>query len=180
MHILRVTTATVFTGLVIAAVGVGGCEKRTDITGDDARGMVELLMPQRVELVEAFTQFKSFDGDNVPDGIEVLLHALDSFGDPVKIAGTVRLELYTYNQAAGERAGERICEPWNVTLATRSDQKKYWNIVTGMYEVPLEFPAGLPLEKFGKPGSKFVLEATYTTPLGTHMTDECVLEAPRV
>jgi hypothetical protein len=181
----RCRPRTVFGGAALGLTLIGlalttGCVKRAGIDDADARGMVELLMPQRVELVEAFTQFKSFDRDEVPDGIEVLVHALDAFGDPVKIAGTIRFELYDFVPASGERAGRRLCAPWEVTLVTREDQQRYWNLVTGMYEIPLKFPPNLPVKQLGTPGRKFLLEATYTTPLGTHMTDECVLAAPRL
>jgi len=176
-HSARLALTGLLAAVALSACAVAGCEKRTDLSDTDARGMVELLMPQQIELVEAFTGFRSFDDDERPDGIEVLVRALDTFGDPVKIAGTIRFELYTFEQASGERAGRRICAPWEVTLVTRADQKRYWNLVTGMYEVPLKFP----VEFTGghvEPARKFVLEATYTTPLGTHMTDECVINAP--
>jgi hypothetical protein len=139
--------------------------------------MVELLMPQRIELVEAFTGFESFNDDESVDGIEVLVRALDTFGDPVKIAGTIRFELYSFQQASGEPAGRRLCDPWEVTLVTQQDQKRYWNLVTGMYEMPLELPDGFRSDARAGAG-KFVLEATYTTPLGTHMTDQCEISAP--
>jgi hypothetical protein len=172
------------TSTVLAAALLTGCAQRADLSDADTQRMVELLMPQRIELVEAFTGFRTFDGGEVPDGIEVLIRALDSFGDPVKIAGTIRFELYTFEQASGERPGRRLGEPWEVTLVSQQDQKRYWNLVTGMYEVPLKFPAEFRNEAAAQTasagaGRKFVLEATYTTPLGTHMTDECTITAPR-
>jgi len=197
-HPSRRAVTAVFTAGLLAAGMLPACEKRADLTDADTREMVELLMPQRIELVEAFTGFRSFDGDATPEGIEVLVRALDAFGDPVKIAGTIRFELYSFEQASGNRAGRRLCEPWDVTLVTQQDQKRYWNLVTGMYEVPLRFAADtsaadisaaavsaatISAGSSAQPaaagaGRKFVLEATYTTPLGTHMTDECVITAP--
>lgn len=153
---------------VIACL-MAGCEKKQP----PVEQMVELLMPQQVRIVEAFTGFRSFDDDDVPDGIELLLQPVDSFGDPVKMAGTVRVELYEYLQASGNRDGRRLCDPWEVPLQTRDDQSKYWNNVTGMYEIPLEIPAGVTAS-----GVKFVLQVTYNSPLGTHMTDEAVLTVP--
>ncbi len=164
-------------GALAAAALLTACEKRSSIADTDAQGMVELLMPQRIELVEAFTGFRSFDSDDSVDGIEVLVRPLDTFGDPVKIAGTIRFELYSFQPASAEPANRRLCEPWEVSLVTQQDQKRYWNLVTGMYEVPLEFPAGFD-SNAAAAGRKFVLEATYTTPLGTHMTDQCEITAP--
>lgn len=160
--------------ILIVAVTVcwmGGCEKKQP----PVEQMIELLMPQQVRIVEAFTGFRSFDEDDVPDGIELLLQPVDSFGDPVKMAGTVRVELYEYLQASGNRDGRRLCDPWEVPLQTREDQSKYWNNVTGMYEIPLEIPAGVAAT-----GLKFVLVVTYNSPLGTHLTDESVLTAPKM
>ncbi len=171
------TQTSLFLATCFAAVAVCGCQKKTAIDDPDARQMVELLMPQRVEVVEAFTGFKSFDADETPDGIELLLQATDSFGDPVKMAGVVRIELYTFVQASANRAGERVCAPWEVTLVSEADQQRYWNMVTGMYEVPLEFPDDLSPRDLSPGGHKYVLQVTYNTPLGTHLTDECVLTA---
>lgn len=153
--------------------GAACTERRAAIQDADTEQMVRLLMPQRIEIVEAFTGFKSFDDDEIPDGIELLILPKDSFGDAVKIAGTIRAELYTYRQASGNREGERVCDPWEIELLTDKDQKRYWNMVTGMYEVELEFPAGVT-----PAGEKYVLVVTYHTPLAEHMTDECVLEMP--
>ncbi len=148
------------------------CANRTvDLEDADTRSMVELLMPQRVRIVEAFTGFRSFDDDDLPDGIELLFQPLDAYGDPVKIAGSVRVELYTHKQASGMPKGQRVCDPWQVDLLTPEDQQRYWNVITGMYEVPLEFPAG------AQPGgSKYVLALTYDSPLGEHMTSDCELD----
>lgn len=133
--------------------------------------MVELLMPTRVRIVEPFTEFASFDDDDKPDGLSVLLQPIDSFGDPVKIAGNVRIELYDYIPASGNRAGRRICDPWEVSLTREADQRRYWNNVTGMYEIPLKLPKGVQL----KP-RKYVIVVTYNTPIDTHLTDQAVLD----
>jgi hypothetical protein len=135
--------------------------------------MVKLLMPHEIRIVEAFTGFRSFDQDQRPDGVELLLQPMDSYGDPVKIAGTVRVELYTYLKASGDRKGERVCDPWELALLTEQDQKRYWNNVTGMYEIELKFPKDLRPS-----GETYVLMVTYNTPLSGHMTDEYVLAAP--
>lgn len=137
-------------------------------------------MPQRIGIVEAFTAFKSFDDDDIPDGIELLLQAYDAYGDSVKIAGSLRVELYAYQPASGEPRGRRLLDPWVVRLYDEKDQCRYWNRVTGMYEIPLEFPAGAvtAAEGSGGSGGKFVLAVTYNTPLDTHLEDEIVLPAP--
>lgn len=161
--------------MLLLAPASGCSRKRVGIDDPDARQMVELLMPQRIKIVEAFTKFRSFDEDELPDGIELMLQPVDSFGDPVKIAGTIRVELYTYLAASGNREGTRVCDPWEVELLTEDDQEMFWHMVTGMYEIPLEFPAGV--SSFS---DKYLLKVTYGTPLSSYMTDECVLDMPVV
>jgi len=153
---------------VCAAMATGCQQHRGDVDP-----MVELLLPQRVRIVEPFTEFTSFDDDERPDGITVLVQPIDSFGDSVKIAGLVRVELYNYIQASGNRAGNRVCEPWEISLTTQSQQRRYWNTVTGMYEIPVKLPAGLSLG-----ARKYVVVLTYNTPLETHLTDEATIELP--
>lgn len=156
---------------VLLCITDAGCtSRRVDLEDEDTRSMVELLMPQRFRIVEAFTGFRSFDDDELPDGIELLFQPLDAYGDPVKIAGSVRVELFAHQAASGFDKGRRICEPWQIDLLTSDDQERYWNVITGMYEVPLEFPAGTHPE-----GSRYVLALTYNTPLGEHMTSDCEL-----
>jgi len=160
---------------LVFAVLIAACaERRIDLEDDDTRSMVALLMPQRVRIVEAFTGFRSFDDDEIPDGIELLFQPLDTYGDPVKIAGSVRVELFAYKQASGITKGQRICEPWQIDLLTSDDQHRYWNVITGMYEVPLELPAGTQ-----PTGSKYVLALTYNSPLGEHMTSDCEVALSR-
>ena len=160
-------------GMILAVVGgaalVVGCQQHRG----DVDPMVELLLPQRVRIVEPFTEFTSFDDDDKPDGLTVLLQPIDSFGDSVKIAGLVRVELYYYVQASGNRAARRVCEPWEISLTTQSQQRRYWNTVTGMYEIPVKLPPGLNLG-----ARKYVVMLTYNTPLETHLTDEATIELP--
>ena len=162
----------------VALAALSSCTaSRSGFEDGDTRKMVELLMPQRIEIVEAFTAFQSFDDDDIPDGIELLLQAHDAYGDSVKIAGGLRIELYSHQPASADPKGRRLLDPWVVTLDDEKDQRRYWNMVTGMYEIPLEFPAGSVTAAEGS-GGQFVLAVTYNTPLDTHLTDEVVLPAP--
>jgi len=160
----------VFCWCILAAC-VGACSQdRAGIDDGETRKMVELLIPQRVEIVEAFTDFESFDDDDIPDGIHLLIQASDAYGDSVKIAGELRVELYTHQRASGEPKGRRVCDPWFVRIADKSDQRRYWNEVTGMYEIPLEFPADFASDADAAGGS-YVLAVTYNTPLDEHITE---------
>lgn len=156
----------------LAAVAPGGCATRT-VDFDDAtvRKMISLLMPERI-IVEPFSGLKSFDGDDQPDGLEVVLRTEDAFGDPVKLAGSLRVGLYTFRPASGETKGRQI-EQWEVPLVTQRDQETYWNQFTQRYEMPLELDVGSVAQ-----ADKYVIEVVYNTPLGEHMTTEYVYEPP--
>jgi len=151
---------------------VAGCASRPVNVDDPAtRQMLSLLMPAKI-IVEPFTGLKSFDGDALPDGLEVVLRPVDAFDDPVKIAGVLRVELFYFRDASGERQGRRI-EQWEVPITTPTDQRAYWNRVTQMYEIPLE----LNLLSV-RAEDRYVLEVTYNTPLGEHMRTEHEFEPP--
>ena len=169
---MRTILVATVAGMVLC--GPWGCaSKRMDLSNPTTHQMLSLLMPAKI-IVEPFTGLKSFDDDDQPDGLEVVLRPVDTFGDPVKIAGTLIVELYQFRPAAGERKGYKI-EQWEVELASKRDQDKYWNRITQMYEIPLMLgPEALALG----PDHKFVIEVTYNTPLDEHMITEYVFEPP--
>ena len=133
--------------------------------------MLELLMPSRIEIVEPFTRVKSFDENSRPDGIELLFQAVNSLDNPgLMVAGTIRVELFEYVPASAEQKGRRF-EQWDVELATAEQQRRHWNQVTQMYE----FQLGIDAERLPQVET-YVLAVTYSSPLGTHLTDECTIE----
>jgi hypothetical protein len=159
--------------LIIGAVQ-GGCKSNARIADEsDQRKMLELLMPSRIQIVQPFTRVKSFDDDNEPDGIEVLLQAVNALDNPgLMIAGDVRVELYRHIPASGNRRGQRL-ESWSIMIANPADQRAYWNEITQMYQFRLGMNAkGIPRD------DKYVLQVTYNSPLGQHLTDECIVERP--
>ena len=136
--------------------------------------MLALLMPSRIEIVEPFTRVKSFDDDAIPDGIELLLQAVNYLDNPgLNIVGTVRVELYGYVPASGDSKGSRL-EHWDIELATVRQQRTYWNSLTQMYE----FRLGIDRKRVPA-AEKYVLAVTYTSPLGDHLTDEYVISFRR-
>ncbi len=159
--------------LVLAfLVSVTGCQTTPAVRDTAAKQkMLELLMPSRIEIVEPFTRIKSFDKDTKPDGIELLVQAVNSLDNPgLMIAGDVRVELFSYVPASGDRKGPRL-EYWKISLSTEQQQRTYWNQITQMYEFWLQVdPTVLPLE------DKYLLTVTYSSPLGEHLTAESVIE----
>jgi len=153
---------------LIASVGCASMHRNAEDPAN--RDLLALLMPNRIEIVEPFTRVKSFDDDATPDGIELLLQAVNSLDNPgLMIAGQVRVELFEHVAGSADQKGRRL-EHWDVELATAAHQRRYWNQLTQMYEFRLGIdPAAMPK------GDKYVLLVTYNSPLGEHLTDECVL-----
>ena len=156
---------------LVLCLCITGCAERPRITGEPAqREMLALLMPSRVEIVEPFTRLKSFDDDAAPDGIELLLRAVNALDNPgLMIAGKVHAALYEYVPASGDPKGRRL-EHWDIELATPGQQRRHFNAMTQMYEFKLGIdPTRIP------PAEKYVLAVTYSSPLGDHLTDECLI-----
>ena len=85
------------------------------------------------------------------------------------IVGRVRVELYEYMPASGDRKGRRL-EQWNIELTTAKQQRAHWSSLTQMYEWQLGLdPASIPR------ADKYILAVTYDSPLGERLTDECVI-----
>lgn len=151
-------------GLLPAA----GCENpaaRINADDPDVAAFVELVMPRKIEIQHYLTRPVSFAGDGNADGIEVILAALDSFGDPVKCVGVFQLELNTLRMASGDRLGERIAL-WSIELDSREKMSEYWDRLARFHRFPLKL-AGGRLE----PG-KYILTARISTLGGQKLFDE--------
>ncbi|MBN1514711.1 MAG: hypothetical protein JXB13_22045 [Phycisphaerae bacterium] len=157
--------------LSVVVAGTACTPKAASLDDPQTRDSLALLMPERIGIMP-FTRVESFDDDNRPDGIAMLLRPINVLGDPVNIVGQVRAELYEYTPASGLRTGPRLAM-WEVLLNTKEDQRRYWSSTTQMYEFHLELNTGVVSQR-----PKYVLAVTYNTPLGTHLTDEYILEVP--
>ena len=131
--------------------------------------MLSLMLPQKIR-IEPFTQVKSFDQDDIPDGILAVIRPLDKFGDPVKAAGLFYFELWSYVEASQERKGERLAF-WDRTLASPEEIRLYWTRAH-MYEFQLAWTGGEEIQ----PEKKYVFTATYRTPWDETIRDEHIIE----
>ncbi|HPD31714.1 MAG TPA: hypothetical protein PLL20_17110 [Phycisphaerae bacterium] len=156
-----------FAGAMLA--GCNGGPSRIP-TEPQRRAMLSLMLPTHIK-IQPFTRIASFDKDNIPDGVIVVLRAIDRFGDPVKAAGPFYFELWSYQPASGEPKGQRLAF-WDQTLDTADKVSGHWTHAQ-MYEFKLGWPEGATSVR---PGSKYVLTATYRTPWDETMTDEYVLD----
>lgn len=157
--------------LLLLTSAWGGCAAPGKNADDlNRRAMLNLLMPSRIEIVEPFTRVRSFDDDLEPDGIEVLIRAVNSLDNPgLMIAGTMRIELFEQIPGSADQKGRRL-EHWDVDLTTPQSQKRFFNQLTQMYEFRLGVDvAAVPA------GGKYLLLVTYNSPMGEHLDDECVL-----
>ncbi len=153
------------------AVGVGCTQPTGSLDDPQTREALKLLMPQEIQIAP-FTRVESFDQDARPDGIALLLRPINVLGAPANIVGMVRVELFEFVQASAIATGPRLAV-WEVSLNTEEDWRKYWSSTTQMYEFRLEVESDvLPSSR------KYVLVATYNTPLGEHLTDQYILELP--
>lgn len=139
-------------------------------TDQERADMLGLMLPQSIK-IQPFTKIKSFNEDDIPDGILAVVRPLDKFEDPVKAAGLFYFGLWTFRNASGDRKGERLAF-WERNITTAEEVRLYWTRAE-MYEFQLAWTAGI--ESF-QPGQKFVLTATYRAPWDETLQDEYVLE----
>lgn len=168
--------------LLFSMILLAGCERRQnswkvhrkgpngEVEYCAARSQIALLMPAKIEILP-FTKPKSWDKDYIPDGIEVYLRPLDSFGDQTKAIGDFRFELYTFRKASDDNRGERIGF-WEVNLNAKKAQVLHWDKITRTYR----FRLGWTADKEIKPG-KYILEVTYTSPWKDRLTTQYVMDA---
>lgn len=157
---------------MVAALGVAIALCGCAAPGGDGQRQeaLDLLMPSSVNIVEPFTRATSFDGDERADGIELLLQASNALDSPgLMIAGSLRVELYEFLPASGERKGRQL-DQWTIELSGKQNQQRYWNQVTQMYE----FHLGVDVTKVPV-ADQYVLAVTYSSPMGQRLMDECVL-----
>jgi len=162
-------------GLMIPA----GCHKNTGMHVTPAgtvsnsttcsRAQLDLILPAKIEVLP-FTKPRSWDGDSIPDGIEVVLRPLDYFGDQTKAVGTFRFELYTFQKADSDPKGERFGF-WQEDLTSRQAQEQHWDRITSTYRFRLGWSG-----PEARPG-KYVLEVTYISPDGRRITSSYIMNA---
>ncbi len=147
-----------------------GCEAGTaDLSADapELQRFVRLVLPRRIEIQRYLTKPVQLDTGDDRDGIEVILQALDSFGDPVKCVGTFHFELREQRFASSDRLGRRIGF-WKQTLDSDESIVMYWDRLSRFYRFPLQLR-----DTDLAPGA-YVVTATLTTPTGDKLYDEYV------
>jgi len=157
---------------VLCTVGLGCRSTSPDHlpTEPDRVEMLSLMLPDEIK-IQPFTKIKSFNDDSIPDGILAIVRPLDRFGDPVKAVGLFYFELYSYQDASGQRKGERI-EFWEKTIDSASEVRLHWTRAQ-MYEFQLAWTKGAGAIQ---PDRKYLLTVTYRTPWDTTIQDERAID----
>ena len=152
--------------LIICLI-VGGCESLSS-SKPSIDKQLELLLPQKIEIMP-FTKLRSWDDDQLPDGIEVVLRPLDAFDDQTKAIGTFRFELHLFRKASSDSRGTRIGF-WEVDITNKKAQMQHWDPITRTYRFRLQWDGPAPLP------DKYVLQATYISPAAKRITDLHIFE----
>lgn len=139
-------------------------------TERERRAMLSLMLPTRIEIMP-FTRIASFDKDDIPDGLIVVVRPADRFDDAVKAAGRFYFELWSFQPASGEPKKDRLAF-WEESLDTPDKVAAHWTHAE-MYEFKLGWPEGATSIR---PGHKYVLSATYRSPWDETITDDYTLE----
>lgn len=159
--------------VIFLCIAAAGCSSRGPSyvpTEPQRVEMLSLMLPSEIR-IQPFTKIKSFNNDEIPDGILAVVRPVDRFGDPVKAVGLFYFELWTWVDASNERKGERIAF-WDRVTGTAEEVKLYWTRAQ-MYEFQLAWTQGI---ESIQPGRKYILTATYRTPWDETIQDEYVID----
>lgn len=151
--------------VVIGVAVLAGCGARPEPSD-----VLRVQQPVRLELL-AFTGLSDFDGDGTLDGYSVRVLPSDAFGDPIKAVGLFRAELYLFRKASSDPRGERIGF-WEVGVDSVAAQRQFWSVAERCYRFQLESDRPYP------PGTRLVLDLTYTNPFAERLFARQVFELP--
>lgn len=153
--------------MIYTLIGAGGCQGRcADVQPENPElaAFVRLMMPAEIEIQRYLTKPFDFEGTGDADGLEVILAALDSFGDPVKCVGTFHFELHAMRMASGDKLGKQIAR-WPVTIDSDKTLVQYWHRYSRYYRFPLKLRSGT------LPPGRYILSARLITPTGERLYD---------
>jgi len=132
-------------------IGAAGCAGDGQVGGTEIG--VSLYRPSKIEILP-FTRVTSFDKDQIPDGVEVVLRLIDPLGDAMKAYGRYHFELFEYREASAYRQGERLLF-WQTDVNSVAAQRRLWDRITRTYQFQLGWDRPLV------PNRKYLLEVTF-------------------
>jgi len=122
-----------------------------------ARGADPLLFAPTSMVIGFFTKPRSFGNQGADRGLEVRLQPLDQFGDPVKVVGSFRIEVFACREEGGENRGERLGH-WFIPLMTVESNRTHYDRVDRCYVFPLLWEKGVA------PPKAVAVQAAYYLP----------------
>lgn len=129
---------------------------------------------ESIEIVEAFTSWSDFDGDEGIDGLTLYIRPTDSDGIPLPADATINVEVWRKRRATGLAEGDRV-GIWDFSVMTEAEKSTRWRRSMEMYELPV----ALPIEAMSvTPGSAVLVSATYHTSDGKHLADQIEMRLP--
>ena len=127
-----------------------------------------LLGPVAIQIHQSSKVMRKAAGGNF-DGLVVACEVLDRFGDPVKAVGVMRFEVYSYAPSQPDNKGPRVGFWPEVRVDSLQTIQQHWDSIWGLYRFNLDWDQQL------KPGQRFVLEVTLTTPDGQQFSASHIL-----
>ncbi len=158
--------------LLVLLGSVVACQQPNAAPADDGARMaefVQLMLPRSIEIQRYLTRPVSFAGSGDTDGMEVILAALDSFGDPVKCVGAFQIELNERRFASGDKVGARVAL-WSIPVDSEDALREYWDRLSRFFRFRLK------LEGPALPTGEYVLTVTFVSPNGDKLHDEYVFQ----
>lgn len=169
-RLVRARWAALWAGLMMCTCG--GCNDarvNPDESAPEIAAYVQMMMPRRIDVQRFLTKPVSFAQNGNPDGLEVVLAAVDEHGDPQKICGTFHFELRERRTASGDEQGPRIAF-WPVKIADEQASARFFDRLSRYYHFSLELESP-PL----KPG-RYVLCVRLLTPTADTLFGEYEFE----
>ena len=167
----RAATAALLAAVVVTAVTAVGCASAPRITRPEEFG------PAKLRVHPTFTQIKDWTGDKKPDGVEVVVELLDSFGEPTRGNGSLLFELWSYRKYDPDPLGNRLAGPWRGPLLTNEDQAGHWSPALRAYTFQLAWDKINPTKEYVLTGS-FETAGGADRPGGGRLFDRLILEPP--
>lgn len=152
--------------------GIAGCNDariNPDESAPESAAYVQMMMPRRIDVQRFLTKPVSFAQNGNPDGLEVVLAAVDEHGDPQKVCGTFHFELREWRPASGDEQGQRIAF-WPVKIADEQASARFYDRLSRYHHFPLELESP-PL----KPG-RYILCVRLLTPTADTLFGEYEFE----
>ncbi|MBL8880921.1 MAG: hypothetical protein JNG88_17545 [Phycisphaerales bacterium] len=149
--------------------GCNDAKVNTDETPPEIATYVRMMMPRRIDVQRGLTKPVSFAQNGNPDGLEVVLAAMDSRGAATKVCGTFHFELRERRAASGDEQGPRVAF-WPVKIDTEETSDQFFDRLSRFYHFPLELEQA-PL----KPG-RYILAVRLLTPTADTLFGEYEFE----